>query len=164
VPTSTIPPYFFTGRMPILPPNQQCQSTEGNYRIWIRENTLEFSMVLPASSLYRPVKIWGDGGGRHWLVRMEWHPAGWSVYLPLLISPCTTESRSSLLALAHPGGPEKRAVKRLWCGIIHMTHVIINKHHLPSELQSSYSVSRPMYTVRQAATRSLCFWAAWTAL
>ena len=27
-------PYFFTGRMPLLPPNQQRQSTEGNnYRI-----------------------------------------------------------------------------------------------------------------------------------
>jgi len=25
-----LPPYFFTGRMPFLPPNQQCQSTEGN--------------------------------------------------------------------------------------------------------------------------------------
>jgi len=24
--------------------------------------------------------------------------------------------RSSLLALAHPGGPGKRAIKRLWCG------------------------------------------------
>jgi len=24
------PPYFFTGRMPFLQPNQQCQSTEGN--------------------------------------------------------------------------------------------------------------------------------------
>jgi len=29
VPTSTIPP-FFTGWMPFLPPNQQCQSTEAN--------------------------------------------------------------------------------------------------------------------------------------
>jgi len=29
VPTSTIP-HVFTGRMPFLPPNQQCQSTEGN--------------------------------------------------------------------------------------------------------------------------------------
>jgi len=29
VPTSTMPP-FFTGRMPFVPPNQQCQSTEGN--------------------------------------------------------------------------------------------------------------------------------------
>ena len=24
------PPIFFTGRMPFLPPNRQCQSTEGN--------------------------------------------------------------------------------------------------------------------------------------
>jgi len=38
------------------------------------------------------------------------------VCLPLLISPCTIKSRSSLLATAHPGGPGKRAVKRLWCG------------------------------------------------
>jgi len=24
---------FFTGRMPFLPPNQQCQSTEGNHSV-----------------------------------------------------------------------------------------------------------------------------------
>jgi len=24
-------------------------------------------------------KKYGDGGGGHWLVRMEWRPAGWSV-------------------------------------------------------------------------------------
>ena len=53
------------------------------------------------------------GGGGHWLVWMEWRPAGWSVCLPLLIFPCTIKSRSSLLAPAHPGGPGKRAVKRL---------------------------------------------------
>jgi len=34
----------------------------------------------------------------------------------VLIFPCTVKSRSSLLAPAHPGGPGKRAVKRLWCG------------------------------------------------
>ena len=34
--------------------------------------------------------------------------------LPLLIFPSTMQSRSSLLALAHPGGPGKRAVKWLW--------------------------------------------------
>jgi len=56
----------------------------------------------------------GDGGRGHWLVRMEWRPAGWSLCLPLLISPGTIKSRSSLLALAHPCGPRKRAVKRLW--------------------------------------------------
>jgi len=63
----------------------------------------------------RPVKIWGDGGGRHCLVLMGWRPDGWSVCLPLLIFPCIMKSRSSLLAPAHPGGPGKRAVKRLWC-------------------------------------------------
>jgi len=52
VPTSAIP-LSFTGQMPFLPPNQQCQSTEGNYRIRIREKTLEFSStVLPAPSPY----------------------------------------------------------------------------------------------------------------
>ena len=58
----------------------------------------------------------GDGGGGQWLVRMEWHLAGRSVCLPLLIFLCTIKSRSSILALAHSGGPGKRAVKRLWCG------------------------------------------------
>jgi len=61
------------------------------------------------------VLMWGDDGGGHWLVQMEWRPAGWSVCLPLLISPCTIKSWSSLLAPAHPVGPGKRAVKRLWC-------------------------------------------------
>ena len=59
-------------------------------------------------------KIWGDGGGGHWLVQVEWRPAGWSVCLPLLIFLCTIKSRSSLLAPAHPGGPGKMAVKRWW--------------------------------------------------
>jgi len=35
----------------------------------------------------RPVKD-GGGGGGHWLVRMEWRPAGCSMCLPLLIFPC----------------------------------------------------------------------------
>jgi len=39
--------------------------------------------------------------GENWLVRMEWRPAGWSVCLPLLIFPCTTKSKRSLLAPAH---------------------------------------------------------------
>jgi len=63
-------------------------------------------------------KNMGDGGGWHWLVGTEWRPAGWLVCLPMLIFPCTIKSRSSLLAPAHPGGPRKRAVKRLWCGVV----------------------------------------------
>ena len=59
----------------------------------------------------------GGGGGWHCLVRMELRQAGWPVYLPLLIFPCTIKSRSSLLAPAHPGGSGKRAEKWLWwCG------------------------------------------------
>jgi len=63
-------------------------------------------------------KKWVDAGGWYCLVRMEWHPAGWLVCLPLLVFSCTIKSRSSLLALAHPGGPGKRAVKQLWCGVV----------------------------------------------
>ena len=84
----------------------------------IINNLLRFLLFLP-SVLWRcwlggrkgirPVKNMGDGGGGHWLVRMEWRPAEWSVCLPLLIL-CTINSRSSLLALAHPGDPGKRAV------------------------------------------------------
>ena len=59
-------------------------------------------------------KNMGGGGVGHWLVRMEWRRAGWSMCLPLLIFPCTMKSRSSLLAPAHPGSPGKRVVKRLW--------------------------------------------------
>jgi len=63
-------------------------------------------------------KKWGDGGGGHRLVRLEWRPAGWSVCLPLLIFPCTIKSRSSLLTPAHPGGPGKRAIKQMWCVLV----------------------------------------------
>jgi len=66
----------------------------------------------------RPVQKWGDDGGGHWFVRMEWRPARLSVCLPLLIFPCTIKSRSFVLAPAKPGGPGKRAVKRLWCGVV----------------------------------------------
>jgi len=46
-------PILFTGRMPFLLPNQQHQSTEGNYCILIRQQTLELSStVLPAPSSY----------------------------------------------------------------------------------------------------------------
>ena len=111
-----------------------------------RENLrVQAEAVMPASSNHFTIlllakilcteghpacKKWGDGGGGHWLVRMEWRPAGWSVCLPLLIFPCTIKSRSSLLALAHPGGPGKRAVKRLWWWCLHtknsgIVHVIL---------------------------------------
>ena len=75
-------------------------------------------LCAPASTLFKPETSWllPWRWGGHWLVQMEWRPAGWWVCLPLLIYPCTIKSRSSLLTPAHPGGPGKRAVKRLWCG------------------------------------------------
>jgi len=40
---------------------------------------------------------------------MEWRPTGWSMCLPLLIFPCITKSRSSLLAPARsPGWTSRR--------------------------------------------------------
>ena len=42
----------------------------------------------------------GDGGDGHWLVRMEWRPAGWSVCLPLLIFPCTSSPELNSVSLA----------------------------------------------------------------
>ena len=70
-------------------------------------------------------KYGGDGGGEYWLVRMELHPAGWLVCLPLLIFPCTIKSRSSLLAPAHPGGPGKKGRKTVvvWWWVQHR-HII----------------------------------------
>jgi len=57
-------------------------------------------------------KKWGDGGGGHWLVRMEWLRAGWSVCLPLLIFSCTIKFSFGTIS---PGWSRKRAIKRLWC-------------------------------------------------
>jgi len=94
--------FLVTGQMLFLTCNQQCQNTEGNNQSTKKRNTLQ------------PYYCMGDGGGGHWLVQMEWRPAGWSVFLPLLIFPCTIKSRSSLLAPAHSGGPRKRAEKRSW--------------------------------------------------
>ena len=42
-------------------------------------------------------------------------PDGWCV---CLIFRCTIKSRSSPLVPAHLGGSGKRAVKRLWCGVV----------------------------------------------
>jgi len=70
------------------------------------------------------IQEWEDGGGGHWLVRMEWCPAGWSVCLPLLIFPCTIKSGSSLFAPVHPIGTGKRAIKWLWCGVVEVVLLI----------------------------------------
>jgi len=90
-----------------------------NYYVWIAFSPLT---LLVGRQEGHPAckKVWGDGGGGQWLVQMDWRPARWSVCLPLLISPCTIKSRSSLLAPSHPGGPGKKGRKMVvvWCGTI----------------------------------------------
>jgi len=87
-----------------------------------------------------PVKNMGERGGGHWLVRMEWRPAGWSVCLPLLIFPCTIKSRSAFLAPAHPDGPRKRAVKRLCvCMCIYSKNVQAQQHPYQPRISMSQS-------------------------
>jgi len=84
-----------------------------------QRHSINHQKQLIRSQYRQSGSVSGDGGGGNCLVRMEWRPAGWTVCLPLLIFPCTRKSRSSLLVPTHPGGPRKRAVKRLWlcvCG------------------------------------------------
>ena len=95
----------------------QIQYTQHNLRGWFFKAHPVYHVtgsLVGQQEGHPACKKMGDGGGGHWLVRMEWRPAGWLVCLSLLIFPCTIKSRSSLLAPAHPGGSGKRAVKRLW--------------------------------------------------
>jgi len=65
------------------------------------------------------------------------------VCLPLLISPYTIKSRSSLLAPAHPGCPGKRAVKRL-CVCVRVCvirYFLMAVGHLPKMVANSDSFS-----------------------
>jgi len=71
--------------------------------------TIAYDKILLISVLY--CKIYG-GWWRWALVSPDGVAPSQSVCLPLLISPCTIKSRSSLLALAHPGGPGKMAINR----------------------------------------------------
>jgi len=61
-------PIFFMGWMPFLPPNQQCQSTEGHYRIRITEKMLELSTVLPAPSLYHYIRTLTAISKKHYYI------------------------------------------------------------------------------------------------
>jgi len=104
-----------------------------------------------------------DGGGGHWLVRMEWRPAEWSACLPLLIFPCTIKSRSSLLALAHPGGPGKRAVKQLWCGMFWCVDWL-SRDCWRSHSTASFYVrlwAEDGATRQALAISTLCCWTLW---
>ena len=70
--------------------------------------------------------------------------------------PCTIKSRSSLLALAHLGGPGKRAVKRLWCAhqqsqnntvFLHRYPGCVYNPHMPTPCTKSCFQSNKSSTV-----------------
>jgi len=56
VPTSAMP-HFFTGRMPFLPPNQQCQSTGMLTQLWKFLENLANLLIAACRSTWAYVKI-----------------------------------------------------------------------------------------------------------
>jgi len=50
----------------------------------------DWTLLVGRQEGHPACKKWGDGGGGHWLVRMEWCPAD-GLHLPLLIFPCVSE-------------------------------------------------------------------------
>ena len=77
--------------------------------------------------------------------------------MPLLIFPCTIKSRSSLLAPAHPGGPGKRAVKRLWwwwCGYV---DIAARKHIMISQTRErQWGITTLPISPKRVASTKLC--------
>jgi len=68
----------------------------------------------------------GDGGGGHWLVLMEWHPAGWSVCLKV----------QKFSGTGSPGWSRKKAIKR-GCVSLRVEKCTIN-NPLAIEMQKLY--------------------------
>ena len=76
-------PTVFTGRMPFLPPNQQCQSTEGNWKKPKSKKTDKLrsigkqSGVICGVSLEEEKEGYGGKDLQRWKVlRLEWKSEG----------------------------------------------------------------------------------------
>ena len=74
-----------------------------------------FTLLVGRQGGHPACKKLGDGGGGHWLVRMEWHPARWLACLPLLIFPGTIKSRSFSSGTGSPGWSYKKGRKTVVC-------------------------------------------------
>ena len=83
------------------------------------------------------------GGDGHWLVQMEWRPAGWSMCLPLLISPCTIihKVQKFTSGTGLPGWSRKKGCKTVVVVVVchfkpcewhnrHSNHLIAHLHHV----------------------------------
>jgi len=64
-------------------------------------------------------KKWGDGGGGHRLVWIEWRLAGWLSCLFLLIIPCSIKSRSFSSGTGSPGWSRKKGRKTVVVVVVH---------------------------------------------
>jgi len=60
--------------------------------------------------------------------------------------PCTIKSRRSVLALADSGGPGKRVVKRLWCGVVVTDSVALVKINCIFIIDKEVSICDGFYT------------------
>jgi len=72
-------PIFFTGRMPFLPPNQQCQSTEGNSNLLCSVNRIAQNINPLSSSVDPTSRIYTDK-------TMIEELLAWNMYVPLFMS------------------------------------------------------------------------------
>jgi len=60
----------------------------------------------------QPVRNMGDGGGEHWLVWMEWRPAGWSMCLPVFVNlPLHHKDQKFSSGTSSPGWSRKKGRK-----------------------------------------------------
>jgi len=59
-------------------------------------------------------KKMGDGGGGHWLVRMEWRPAGWSVPASVNL-PLNHKAQKFSSGTGSPGLSRKKGRKMVVC-------------------------------------------------
>jgi len=109
---------WFGGRKGIRPVKNMGNDEGRHWLVW-----MEWHGHVTVQTVAEDISVWWLGPWRfvtfvrsavYKLSYLLTYPAGWLVCLPLLIFACTIKSRSSLLALAYPGGPRKRAVKWLW--------------------------------------------------
>jgi len=96
--------------------------------------------------LFFMVLLWyivGDGGGGHWLVRMEWCPAGWLVSASNNL-PLHHEVQKFSSGTGSPGWSRKRAVKWLWwcCGRLSWPAVSFWAHVTREYCILSYHICR----------------------
>jgi len=96
---------------------------------------------------------------------MEWHPAGWTVCLPLLIFPCTIKSRGFSSGTGSPRWSRKKSRKMVvcvcvWCVCVCLTPLSPHRYNLTiiNEHYHFMTTDRFSVPVRSAAKSHLTAW------